>query len=101
MRWVHTKFRAAYALVTHTIGRGAITGRVEAFDTREHGSQMSPLESEDGWAATFAGRLNVTNNLTAFIEAMHVDSDRGTRANLGIPAKERQNLLQASLRFRF
>ena len=99
--WVHTKFRSAYALVTHTIGRGALTARVEAFDTREHGSQMSPLESEDGWAATVAGRLNVTNNLTAFIEAMHVDSDRGTRANLGIPAKERQNLLQASLRFRF
>jgi hypothetical protein len=62
---------------------------------------MSPLESEDGWALTLAGRLNVTDFLTAFVEAMHVDSDRGTRANLGIPARERQNLLQASLRFRW
>ena len=101
MRWVHTKFRSAYALVSHTIGRGAITARVEAFDTREQGSRMSPLESEDGWAATLAGRLALTDNLTAFIEAMHVDSDRGTRVNLGIPAKERQNLLQASIRFRW
>ncbi|MDB5707008.1 MAG: hypothetical protein JWN66_4124 [Sphingomonas bacterium] len=99
--WVHTSFQSAFALVTHEIGRGAITGRAEIFSTREHGSQMSPNESEDGWALTGAGRLALTNSLTAFIEVLHVRSDRGTRANLGIPAFEAQTVMQAALRFRW
>ena len=98
--WVHTYFRSAYALVTQTIGKGAITGRVEAFGTREHGSEMSPSESEDGVAFTAAGRYSITDKLTGLIEFMHVRSNRGTRANLGIPAFERQTVYQFSLRYR-
>ena len=98
--WVHTYFRSAYALVTQTIGKGAITGRVEAFGTREHGSEMSPSESEDGVALTAAARYSITDKLTGLIELLHVRSDRGTRANLGIPAFERQTVYQFSLRYR-
>jgi hypothetical protein len=99
--WVHTYFTSAYVLLTQTIGRGAVTGRVEAFNTREHGSQMSPLESEDGWALTLAGRYNLTDNFTAFVEALHVRSERGTRASLGLDPVESQTVVQASLRFHF
>ncbi len=99
--WVHTYFQSAYALVTQQVGPAAITGRVEVFGTREHGSRMSPDESEDGWALTAAGRMPITNNLTALVEAVHVRSDRGTRVNLGLPAFEAQTVFQASLRFRW
>lgn len=101
VRWVHTHFRSAFALVTHDLGAFAISGRAEAFDTRERGSEMSRDESEDGWALTAAGRWPVTNNLTAFLEALHVRSDRGTRANLGISPVEKQTVFQAALRFRW
>jgi cytosine/adenosine deaminase-related metal-dependent hydrolase len=98
--WVNTKYRSAYALVSQTVGTGAISGRVEIFDTRERGSQMSPRESEDGWAVTLAGRMPITGWLTGFVEGMHIRSDRGRRADLGIPATENQNVLQISLRAR-
>ena len=101
--WVHTRFRSAFALITHTIGAGAVTGRVEAFDTRERGSQMVDAdESEDGWAMTAAVRWPLANMLNVFVEALHVESTRGTRTTyFGIPAEERQNVLQAALRFRW
>lgn len=98
--WVNTKYRSAYALVSQTVGTGAISGRVEFFDTRERGSQMSPRESEDGWAVTLAGRMPITTWLTGFVEGMHIRSDRGRRTDLGIPATENQNVLQFSLRAR-
>jgi cytosine/adenosine deaminase-related metal-dependent hydrolase len=98
--WVNTKYRSAYALVSQTVSTGAISGRVEVFDTRERGSQMSPRESEDGWAVTLAGRMPITNWLTGFVEGMHIRSDRGQRTDLGIPATENQNVLQISLRAR-
>jgi len=62
---------------------------------------MSPLESEDGWAITAAGRMAITNRLTGFLEVLHVDSARGVRSvNLGIPEREGQTVLQAALRLR-
>jgi hypothetical protein len=101
--WVKTRFRSAFALVTHTIGAGAVTGRVETFDTRERGSQMADAdESENGWAMTAAVRWPLANRLNLFVEALHVESERGTRTvYFGLPAEERQNVLQASVRFRW
>ena len=98
--WVHTRFRSAYALLTHDIGRGAITGRLEAFDTRERGTRMETSNSEKGWAATVAGRWSITNDLTGLVELLHVHSKRPFRATVGFPAVEDQNVVQAALRFR-
>ncbi|HEX4695435.1 hypothetical protein [Sphingomonas sp.] len=99
--WVHTYFNAAYAMVTRRIGdKLAISGRVEAFNTREHGSEMSPLESEDGWSSTVAARYNLTDNLTLFGEALNVRSRRGVRANLGLHPFQAQTVFQLALRFR-
>ena len=96
-------WRSAFALVTHTIGAGAVTGRVETFDARERGSQMADAdESENGWAMTAAVRWPLANRLNLFVEALHVESERGTRTvYFGLPAEERQNVLQASVRFRW
>jgi hypothetical protein len=101
--WVDTRYRSAFALLTHRIGPAAISGRIEWFDTTERGSRMDPAEeNEDGWAATLAGRMPVMDKLTLFVEALHVESERGARTTrLGLPANESQTVLQAALRFRW
>ncbi len=100
--WVDTRFRSAYALLTHRLGQGALSGRVELFDTREQGSRMSATdESETGWAATAAGRMPLWEHFTFFIEALHVESKRGARIRAGLPRKQVQTVFQAALRFRW
>lgn len=100
--WVHTDFRSAYVLVTQRLtDKTALTGRVEAFGTREHGSEMDPaLNDENGWAVTVALRQNITNNLTGFLEALNVRSKRGMRIVDGLDPFQAQTVFQASLRFR-
>ncbi len=99
--WVHTFFRSAYAMVVQQVGKVAVSGRVEAFGTREHGSEMMPDNSEDGWALTVAARMNLTNNLTAFAEALNVRSRRGARVELvGLAPFEAQTVFQLALRLR-
>lgn len=102
VRWVRTRFRSAYALVTHRLtDRAAVSGRIEAFGTRERGSEMSHEdESEDGWSWTAAARYTLTDNLTLFVEALNVRSRRGTRANLGLTPFQAQTVFQAALRFK-
>jgi hypothetical protein len=99
--WVHTFFRSIYGLVTQRLtDKWAVTGRLEFFGTREHGSEMSPLNSEDGWATTAAVRYNMTNNLTVFVEALNVRSTRGTRVDVGLNPFQAQTVFQTSVRFR-
>ena len=101
-RWVHTHFKSAYALLTHQISdRWAVSGRIEAFETNERGSEMSHAdESEDGWSWMAAARFTINDNLTAFFEALNVRSDRGTRNALGLDSFQAQTVFQAALRFR-
>lgn len=98
--WVHTDFSSAFVLAVHDFGPFALTGRIESFQTREHGSEMSPLNSEDGWAATLAARVPINNRLTGFVEAMNVESNRGTRVTLGDLQSpfESQMVFQVALR---
>jgi hypothetical protein len=100
--WIHTDFQSAFVLAVHDFGRFALTGRLEAFETREHGSEMSPLNSEDGWASTLAVRFPVNNHLTAFVEALNVQSWRGTRVILAdLPSPfEAQTVFQVALRLK-
>lgn len=99
--WVDTLYRSAYLLVAHEIGRGEISGRAEFFGTRERGSEMDPdEEDQNGWALTAAGRWSFTDYLTGFLEVLHVRSERGARARLGLPATESQTVIQASARIR-
>lgn len=99
--WVDTLYRSAYLLVAHEIGKGEISGRAEFFGTRERGSEMDPgEENQNGWALTAAARWSFTDFLTGFLEVLHVRSDRGARARLGLPPTESQTVLQASVRVR-
>lgn len=100
--WVHTKFRSAFVSITQDVGaKTALTGRVEAFGTREHGSLMDHAgNSEDGWSATFDVRHNIAPNLTGFVEALHVKSTRGLRVLDGLDPTQSQNVFQISLRYK-
>lgn len=101
--WVDTRYSSAYALLTHQLGAIALSGRVELFETKERGSEMVPAEeNEDGWAATVASRIPVMDRLSLFLEALHIESDRGARTTrLGLPARESQTVAQVALRFRW
>jgi hypothetical protein len=99
VEWVDTRFRAAYLLVRHNLGRAAVSGRLDLFETRERGSQMDRAnESEEGWAVTAAGRFTLTDQMSLFLEAMHVRSDRGVRQRVGLPPVENQTVVQLGLR---
>jgi hypothetical protein len=100
--WVDTRYRSAYALLAKEIGAGEISGRVEAFDTSEHGSEMSQDdEKQRGWALTAAGRWTFNPMMTGFLELLHVRSTRGTRrVYFNQPPTESQTVVQASLRIR-
>ena len=98
--WVHPQFRSAYALINQTVDdKTSITARIEAFGTRERGSEMSPDESEHGWSWTADIKHSLTNNLTLMLEALNVRSRRGTRERIGLDPFQAQTVFQASLRF--
>lgn len=100
VNWVHTRFDSAYVLVTHDVAPNlSVTGRVEAFRTRESGSRMSPDESEDGWSWTAALRRRITDNLSVFAEALNVRSKRGSRERIGLDPFQAQTVFQLALRF--
>lgn len=98
--WVHTDFSSAYLLAVHDFGKVALTGRIEAFQTREHGSEMATNNSEDGWAWTLAARVPVNTYFTGFAEVLNVRSNRGTRVDLGGLSSpfENQMVFQLALR---
>jgi hypothetical protein len=101
VRWVHTHFSSAFVSVTQSLtDKAAVTGRIEGFRTHEMGSEMSPLESERGWATTVDLRYNISGNLTGFAEAENVRSRRGVRANLGLDPFQPQTVFQLGLRLR-
>ncbi|HVQ10051.1 MAG TPA: hypothetical protein VMS43_16625 [Allosphingosinicella sp.] len=97
--WVETRFRAAYLRLTHRIGRVALSGRIDLFDTRQTGSQVAPDDGEEGWSATAALDWQLTDQAQLILEAMHNESERGARARLGLAPDQRQHVVQASMRF--
>jgi hypothetical protein len=96
--WVETRYRAAYARLTHEWGSLSASGRADLFDTREQGSEMSDGESEQGWALTAAAGWSFSRHATALVEALHVESDRAVRARTGAEPGEAQNVVQLALR---
>jgi hypothetical protein len=99
--WVETRFRSAYLRLTHDLGKATVSARADWFDTRERGSWMAPQESEEGWAATAAVNWKLSNSFSVLGEFLRIDSERGTRARIGVAPKQRQTVAQAALRLSF
>jgi len=99
VRWVHTRFKSAFVMLSHRLDdRWNVAGRVEAFRTREHGSEMSPLESEHGWSWTAALKYLLNDHVTLKAEALNMRSKRGVRATtFGIDPFQAQTAFQLAL----
>jgi len=96
--WIDNRFRAAFVLASHRFTNGGIAARIDAFDSRQHGSLVDAESNETGWAATLAGHREF-GPVTAFVELLHVSSKREDRhEHLGLAARQRQTSLQAQLR---
>lgn len=96
--WVDTRFRAAFLRLTHEIGPVALSGRLDLFETRQRGEYVHADDGEDGWSVTGAVNWHVTDQAQVILEGLHVESDRGARTRLGIPSRQDQEVVQASMR---
>jgi hypothetical protein len=98
-RWVHTHFSSAFVMLSHRLtDKWNVAGRVEAFRTREHGSEMSPMESEHGWSWTAALKYLLTDHVTVKAEALNIRSKRGVRfTNFGIDPFQAQTVFQLAV----
>jgi hypothetical protein len=96
-RWVDTRFRSAFAMVTKPLGKIGVAARVEAFDTQSRGSLWGSEYDEHGWSAMVAAKREF-GLLTGLVELLHVWSDTPARAISGEEPRQAQTQLQAELR---
>jgi hypothetical protein len=99
-RWVNTRYRSAFLMATRTIGPGTLSARIETFDTRNHGSVVLAEDDETGWSANAAIRWPLASFATLLGEALHIDSRRRSRLRDAVAPRQRQTILQLSLRLR-
>ena len=100
IRWIDMRYRSAFLLATRQLPRGSVSGRVEAFSTRNHGSEVTTEDNETGWAATAAMRWPLLRYATLLGEAVHIDSRRDARLRKGVAPRQNQNILRLTLRLR-
>jgi len=99
--WVETRFRSAYARLSHRLGAVTLSGRADRFGTRERGTWMQPGDSENGWAATFDADWKLSKHVNLLGEVLHIDSDRGTRVRTGVDPHQSQTVVQFAIRLGF
>lgn len=97
LRSVHTQFRSAFVLLTRPVGPIGFAGRIDLFDTRNHGSDTSSEYDEHGWSAMIAAKHDWTH-FTGLVEFLHVWSRRNELEVMGLSENQPQNQLQAEVR---
>jgi hypothetical protein len=96
-RWVNNRFRAAYVMLNRAFGRFGASARLDAFDTRNRGSDVDAEYDEHGWSAMLAGKRD-WRHFTGLLELLHVWSDTPAREHAGEAPRQGQTQLQAELR---
>jgi hypothetical protein len=96
-RWVNGRFRSAFVLLTRPIGAMRLTGRVDTFDTRNHGSDVGAEYDDKGWSGLLALQHSWTH-FTGLVELLHVSSKREDREESGLEPGQQQTQLQAEVR---
>lgn len=99
--WADVDFRSAYLLASRQVGAGTLTGRVDWFEVADRTLLLLDNNDEHGWSVTAAYKHPIGEHLALFVEALHVDSDRPSRALAGLPAQQDQTSLQTALRVVF
>jgi hypothetical protein len=85
-------------LITQQLAKGSVSGRIEAFETRNRGSGVVDDDNEEGWAATVAFRHPLGGYASILLEALHVSSRREARLREDLSPRQVQTQLQAALR---
>ena len=96
-RWVHMRFRSAYAMLVHDFGSLGVAARADTFDTRNHGSDVGDEYDDTGWSAMIAAKHRI-GPFTGFLELLHVSSRHEEREEQGLKPRQHQTQLQAALR---
>lgn len=96
-RWVDTRYRSAFVLLSRPFGPFGFAARVDAFDTRNRGSRAGDEYDETGWSGMVAAGRS-WGRFTGMIELLHVSSSRDQREVLDLAHKQRQTQVQAQLR---
>jgi hypothetical protein len=99
-RWVDNRFRSAFILLARPVGSLGLAARIEAFDTRNHGSDIGDEYNDTGWSAMLAGRREF-GRFTGLVELLHVSSKRKDREEIGLDSRQRQTQFQAEVRTRW
>ena len=99
--WFDTGFQAAYVLAQHQLGGDTLSGRLDAFRTRDRTFRALDDNQENGWAATASWRHRLAPHLDLIVEAQHVASKRAARSLAGEAPKQDQTVVQSALRFSF
>ncbi|MFL6751752.1 MAG: hypothetical protein ACJ8FL_00770 [Sphingomicrobium sp.] len=99
-RWIATRFRSAFALLTRPVGAVVLSGRIEAFGTRNRGSELDSEYDDSGWAAMAAGARS-WGPITGLVELLHVSSTIEERDEHGLEPRQRQTQVQAEVRMRW
>ncbi len=100
VRWIDMRYRSAFLLATRQLGGGALSGRIEAFSTRNHGSEVLSDDNETGWAATAALRWPLMRHADLLAETLHIDSRRDARVREAVDPRQNQTVLRLTLRLR-
>ena len=103
LRFVDVKFASAYLLVTRRFGRSRFTVRADWFDVQDQldylgGAYAESARDERGKAGTVDYAYALTHHLSLWLEGMHVWSNHPSRAMIGLPPTETQNVLRVALR---
>lgn len=96
-RWVDTRFRSAFLMLTKPFGRYGIAARAEAFDTHNRGSLRTGEYDEHGWSAMLAAKREF-GPATGLLEVIHVASDSPAREHIDEQERRAQTQLQAEIR---
>jgi hypothetical protein len=96
-RWIDSRFRSAFVLLTRPFGSIRLTARVDAFGTRNVGSIVDEDYNDRGWAGMIAAKRE-WQHFAGLIELLHVSSRRDGRDNLALDPRQRQNQVQAEVR---
>jgi hypothetical protein len=104
--WVNLGYTSAYVLASHDIGRSGFAGRVEYFETDDRNFRPATDDpgdnmGEKGWALTGSYHYRLNGHARVMVEAMHADWSRPSLSEQGLPPKERQTVVQTSLRLTF
>jgi hypothetical protein len=96
-RWVDNRFRSAFLMLTRAFGKLGLAARIDAFDTRNRGSDVGDEYDDRGWAAMLAAKRDWAH-FSGLVELLHVSSRREDREDAALEPRQRQTQFQAELR---